>query len=157
MKKIIFLLLFIPSLVFSQTFIVDTSRGPQRVEIPEGYTATEAFREMAVLYLEERYDLEEALEIIDNLTSEVEEYIKLVDRLQEEVDTLQRENEEYQVLLEDEMKPDFVKYVGSAGLGLTETSYYGTASFGLQFLESWFATIDASVPLRLGFSIGRTF
>lgn len=158
MKRIILILLFIPSLLAAQTFTIETSRGDRTLTIPENMTIEEAYQEMASLYLEERYDLEEALDNIDNLTEEVEEYVVEVEDLQEEVDTLQEENEKLNELYEKEIRTDIVSPIASVGFGIEgDTSYYGSVSVGLQFFESWFITADVSYPVRLGIGIGRTF
>lgn len=157
MKKLLLLFLFLPSLLFSQEFTVETSRGEQRLVIPEDMTLEEAYVQMAGLYLEERYDLEEALGEIDNLTEEVSKYIVEVEDLQREVDLLQQENAELRRLYEEERKPIFIRPIASIGAGVEDTMNYVIGSFGIQLLEDWYATTDVQYPLRLGVSVGRTF
>lgn len=157
MKKFLLLFIFIPSLLLSQEFTVETSRGEQRLVIPEDMTLEEAYVQMAGLYLEERYDLEEALKEIDDLTEEVSDYIVEVEDLQKEVDILQEENAELRELYEKERRSQFLRPVASIGAGIDDSFHYVQGSFGIQLFESWFATTDIQYPFRLGISIGRTF
>lgn len=57
---------------------IQTSRGEVKVTIPEGMSAEDAFYEMAALYWEERYDLEDALAQIKKLNISIDEYVKAV-------------------------------------------------------------------------------
>lgn len=158
MKKFILIILFTPSLLLAQTFTIDTSRGEVTLVIPDGVTLEEAYQEMASLYLEERYDLEEAIEEIDSLTEEIERYILEVEELQKEIDALQEENSILVELYERELRTDAFSPMVSLGFGIEgDTSYYGSASVGLRFFESWFVTADFSYPVRLGVGIGRAF
>jgi hypothetical protein len=123
MKRLIFIftiLLFSFPLIAQESFIIETSEGEKEVVIPEDMTPTDAFLEMAKLYWEERYDLEEALKQIDELIPKIEEYQREVARLEEERDKLEEENEKlvkrYEEALVEAQKPElFIPYVGIDG------------------------------------------
>lgn len=157
MKKILLLIIFIPSILAAQEFVINTSRGDVTLAIPEDMTLEEAYKEMASLYLEERYDLGEALDTIDELAEEVREYVAEIDTLNDEIDNYQEEVERYTSLLEEANKPRLITPIASVGGGVTESFYYGQASFGVQFFENIFVTADMSYPFRLGASVGMTF
>lgn len=74
--NLILILILIPVNLFSQEYKIETSRGEQTVQIPEGFTVEEAFLEMASLYLEERFDHENLIKATEDLEILLNEYIE---------------------------------------------------------------------------------
>jgi len=158
MNKLPLIFIFISSVLFSQEFTIATSKGEVDLIIPEDMTLEEAYENMASLYLEERYDLEEALAEIDKLTSEAEEYIEEVNRLEEEVDILQNDNEELQDLYDRETRDEAISILFDIGFGIeSDLSYFLSTSFGVQLFDTWYGQIQVSYPIRIGLSLGREF
>lgn len=151
-------LLFLSSLAVSQEFLIETSRGIQRVVVPANMTIEDAYLTMAQLYLEERFDHEETLSSVESLTQSVEEYVAEVQKLNEEVDNLQSDNATLISMLEESNKTDNMSILGSISLGTQQDrSYYGQAAFGVLLFEQWTVQGEVSTPLRFGIRIGRIF
>lgn len=151
-------LLLLPFILHAQEFSIDTSRGPQTVTIPEGMSFEEAFLTMAGLYLEERFDLEEALEQVDALTEEIEGLLISIDNYIEMVDYYESEVERLLELYENALRTAFLQPYLSVGGGIDLLNRpYGELGLGISLFEMWFITADVRVPLQIGLTLGRTF
>lgn len=101
-KFISFLILFL--VLFSlpaQFYQIETSRGVQTVEIPEGYSAEDAFLEMAKLYLEERFDHEDLIKEAGLLTASVKRYTEKVENLTSKNHSLLGDYKQLELLHDD--------------------------------------------------------
>lgn len=163
MKKV-FLLLFllVSSLVYSdQTFFLETSKGVQKVVIPEGTSTIDAFKDMSLLYLEERFahekTIEKTIEETNKLIKEIDDFVILVEDyeskqtdLQEKYDNLIKEYESADNLF----SPLFLIGIKSNFIDSEKSLKF---SSGLLFKKSLIGTIDLYYPLGIGLSIGKVF
>jgi hypothetical protein len=150
-----FFLLFGGNL-FGETYTVETSQGERDVVLPEAMTPIEGFLQMAELYLEERYDLEEALtqvdqllEHVDRLVSEVTEYQTEVIQYREHVAELEERYREETALL-----PLSLSIGGWVDTQLPVLSPSVGASVFLDIYERARIWISGGFPYRLGIGIG---
>lgn len=159
MRKIFFILyLLISSILYSeQSFIINTSKGPQKVVIPEGMTAVDAFKEMAVLYLNERFDHEKTLEEVDKLVKEAKEYIAQVKDYKEKQEKLQKKYDDLVLAYDSENKLFAPLFLIGVQSDFIDSSKSLKLSSGLLFKDFLIGTIDISYPLGIGFSIGGIF
>jgi hypothetical protein len=150
-----FIFLLTVSNLFASSYEIETSRGPRIVEIPEGYTELEAFLEMSKLYLEERFDHEDLLNVVDDLKSN---YTK-VKQEKSDLDDLYKDaikdRDDLSDLLSKKSKPKFVSpSVGISGL----TNYTFSVDVGIVLLEKiQVSTILSGNPLAIGLRIGVIF
>lgn len=153
MKKLMFVIMILisSSLFAQQQFTIETSKGPKTVEIPENQTPTEAFLEMAELYLEERWDHEETLKREENAYDQIDRLNVVIDNLQEEITKLQDQLRKTEDLLDQALRPD--------PFALRTMITYGNNSvgggFGITLFESIGASLSAEYPL--GFRVGISY
>lgn len=147
-----FIFLLTTSNLFASSYKIETSRGPQTVEIPEGYTELEAFLEMSKLYLEERFDHEDLLSSVENLKTSYEQ----VKQEKSDLDNLYKDaikdRDELSDLLSKESRPKFI----SPSIGISGTTNYTfSMDAGIILLEKiQISTILSGDPLAIGLRIG---
>ena len=82
-KKLILIFIVLILLIFSvygqenKTYEIETSKGIKVLEVPENMTLEDAYIEMAKLYIETDYLLNESLDELDNIKYEYENYVQL--------------------------------------------------------------------------------
>lgn len=159
MSKLFLLLIFVSNLLFAKDFLIETSQGPERISIPTDMGVEEAFLEMAELYLEERYDLEESLDMIDVLTLEIKEYMFLVATYEKESIKLQNEFEELIASFEVENRVNVLSPILFFGTGIEPLSLkqYFSTRMGIVLFEQFYGLTEISYPLRFGISLGFTW
>ncbi len=144
--------------LFATSYVVDTSKGPQVVEIPSGYTTLEAYLEMSKLYLEERYDLEELQLTVTPLLDSIEQYKKDVKGLEDSNEILIQDYKDLEILYKDKSKVRVFQPTISLGVqqgGIGEIHFH--VSFGGILFEKIMLQTMISYPFALGISIGVQF
>jgi hypothetical protein len=159
-KKLFFLLLLILIIfpIYSeQVFFVDTSRGQQRVFIPDGMSEVDAFLEMCELYLEERFAHEETIIALKELNKDSENYTSQVESYKKEVKEVTNKYDDLVKAYENQNKffsPVFL--VGVSSNILTSEKMI-QSSFGLSIKQSFIILLNLNYPFSIGFSIGGIF
>lgn len=160
-KIFLFIVLFLISfLSFTQSFEIETSKGIVKLVVPENLSIEEAYQQIAQMYLEERYDLQESLDIIDSLNKEIDEYIEKVSDYIEKVDNLNLEKDELIKLLEEKNKPKFISPFLLIGGGVEDINPYSLfvdIQAGIILFERWTLTTILEFPFRIGIGGGIIF
>lgn len=160
MKKIIILIfLFISVLGFTQTYEIETSQGVRTITVPEGYTLEQTLIEIAGLYFEERYDLEELLQDHSELITEVEQYQEMVDIYREEIHELMEKYSELTELYEKKQRMANFLFLPTAGIDYSNDSgVQGKFGIGLLLFQRAWIQLEIGVPYSIGFTFGyKTF
>lgn len=161
MKKflIVIVLVLVGVGLFANSYTIETSRGTQILELPEGYSFEEAFVEMAKLYLEERFDHEDILVVVNDLNLKVEYYMKRVDELNTKNNSLSERYANLNDLYKRKAEKDLFKPSMSLGYVLNMTNMSSTylLSFGGTVYNRISLHTILSYPLGLGISIGVQF
>lgn len=154
-KKIICLLLMIVSLfsLSAKSYEIETSRGIQKVSIPKGYTIEDSFLEMSKLYLEERFDHEDLLEVSENLTLNINKYKKEIENLNFLYEKSIKENEQLKDLYKEKSKVKIV--VPSFGISAISSKVFSFDA-GIILFERFQITTVLSYPLAFGLRFGFT-
>ena len=151
MKKILIfaiLLLFSAALFADTVYEIETSKGIQKVVVPEGYTELEVLLEVSKAYYELSYDFDELTEKAETLTKDVETYIQENQKLRTEYQQL---DSDYQAIVEKltkTSKPTIFKGLVGAGVGYYQTNIYPVLNLGAELFERF------SLVTSLGFLNG---
>lgn len=147
MFRFIWVFLFLPVVIWSQSFIIETSRGPREVVIPEDYTVEEAFLEMAELYLEERWSHEDTISDHKRLIDAVKLYRQMVEEYEHEIS-----------VLEDMTRRPTVSPLLSGTVGLTvDGGYTVGVGGGAMFFDRITTQIFVEAPFVIRLGIGYRF
>jgi len=158
MKKFMFvaLLLLLLQSAFSQTYIIETSYGEEELVVPEGMTMEEAYKAMASLYLEERYNLENTLDELDKVRASYKEYIESVKGYGTAVDNYEQTVEDLEKIIELTSEKNFYPF-WMAGLSFDlQGSYTLSGGVGMK-LKNWMVFGEIRTPLSVGLMVGRRF
>ena len=158
-KLLVFSLVFSLALGCLGAYTVPTSRGDIELVVPTGYTLEEAYVEMARLYLEERWDHEELLAKADELTVQVDDYVRENESLRVQYNALLNDYARLAELLEEKNK--LVPIQGILGIGATLSEKFSVMSptirIGAFIYEKILIETQLSYPFSLGFSAGFIF
>jgi hypothetical protein len=141
--------------LFAKELEIETSKGIIEIELPEDQSVEESFKEMAVLYLEERWDHEDLLKETELLLQEIKDYQSSVKQVQDLYEETLISYEELKKLYEKETRPDFLSPVLAFSLTIPfEYTFTGSVSFGILLMEKFQVNTIISYPLGLGLSLG---
>lgn len=156
MKKLLayFLVFSVSTTILAEEVHIDhpVTEEPVRLVVPEDYDALRsAYLQMARLYLGERHDLEEALDII-------EENDGVIAELEDQVDSLMESNQELENELGSEIRPDPLKLQPMAGVGYDFIESKRKYSAGLQasIFDTFIVGLQYSTPITVSLLIGMT-
>lgn len=150
MKKFIItlLLLLCGTMLFAETYILNTSQGKKELYIPDNpKELREAYIEMSSLYVEERFSHEESLEQINSLLKLHDDYKEFYMDLETTTRDLIRE------LMKDDT--DFLRFyvAGHYRYNLLNPFFNIGIGIKVQFFESLIIGIFYEVPTSVGVSI----
>lgn len=153
--------MFISLPLFSQEFVIETSRGNQRLVIPEGASLEEAYKVLAVLYLEERWDHEDTILELEKLLSKSNDLLRDIERYKNKNEIVHQEKDILINMLELNSKKLLLRPFFSLGIGRffenEFVKYYGSVSAGGFWLDKITTSIEMRYPLQVGLSIGIIF
>jgi hypothetical protein len=144
------------TVAYSDSVQIEHPREDRAVtlEIPETYEELrEAYIEVSKLYLGERADLEDALEINSELRQRITELEAQIADLFLLQHDLVSNNEELQ-----DRQTTTIQQVVSVGSRVNfDGSYGGSVGFGMMFQESVIGTLHVGFPLSLGIEVSYTW
>lgn len=158
-KIIILLIVFSFSNLYAKDYYVDTSRGPQKVVIPEGVSEIDAFLTVSRLYLEERWDHEDLINDTDNLLKEIEEYKKSNDSLELLYKEAIEKGKEISDLYKEKSRTKLVspELVLGSSYVFKEGTILMNLMIGAEFFEKFKVYTNIGFPFSVGLSIGVSF
>lgn len=159
MKKLLvgLLIIFMTSLSLpAWETTIETSRGEQRLTLPEGMTFEEAYVQMAKMYLEERFDHEDLIISAQTLVKQVESFrhenLKLYDLYKEQ----QEQYKNLDSLYQEALRKRFI--IPSMHLGalydIEEQQVQVQGMFGVIVLERFSVHTLLQFPFAVGMSVG---
>ncbi len=143
--------------LFASSYVVETSRGPQVVEIPSGYTEVEAFLEMSKLYLEERFDLEDIQADVEVLLDSIEQYKRDVKKLDDDKNTLIADYKDLEKLYKKQNKLQIFQPSIMLGTQYSEDVMNAHVFIGGTLFEKVSVHAMLSYPLAIGIAVGVQF
>jgi hypothetical protein len=155
MKKFILTisLILLGTFAFAETYTLPTSQGDKELYIPDdSEELREAYIEMASLYLEERFDLEESLEHSKSLLGIHDDYKTYYEKLEDSTQDLIRE-------LSKPEDIDLFRIYWVGGYRYDFLSPWFNVSLGiqLQILESIIIGLSYEVPTSVRITISERF
>lgn len=139
----------------SADYSVNTSRGEMNIVVPEGYSIEDSFKEMAVLYLEEKWDHEELIKKSENLLSDIEKYKEDISDLEKLNGESINKRDELVDLYEEKAKTPFFTPKLGFGIGMdTDQELMIDTLVGVSILEKIDIYTKIGYPFSIGFQIG---
>ena len=146
-------MLFSTSLEAQDTYMLETSRGTIELVIPAEEDLRFGFIDMASLYIEERYDVDELLEENDRL-------IESNENLQGRLDETEKELDETLELLEkvrSENDPILQNNVSVGVAMYSDQSLSPQVGYGVVLLDTISVSLFARFPFAVGINVGITW
>ena len=137
--------------VFAAEYQISTSKGEQRIVIPEGVSELEAFLEMSRLYLEERFDHEDLLTSVDSLEKTIERYRKENVELLDLYRDANKEKEELSDLYKTKSRVKTI--LPSFGMAYSFSNQFDF-DFGVLLFEKFQVSTVISYPFEMGLRVG---
>lgn len=147
------LMLIFCNIAYSQEYTIETSKGPVLVVVPEGLTLAQAYQEMARLYLEERYDLEELQIRVDELLLQLEKSFQAEANYYLAMQKLINDYQKLRSLYEAREKRDNFQFILYGGVSFFEDTTIRLGIGVLLFKKMWIG-IDYEIPKEIGVTFG---
>lgn len=143
--------------LFAETvYTVETSRGEQKVVIPDGYTEKDVLLIIAQKYYELNYSFEDLTEKTNKLTADVEEYIEENKKLRDNYDTVIANYSTVVTKLESLSKTTFLKGLAGAGIKYVDKSFLAEIHLGAELFER-LSIITSVGVLNSALTVGLNF
>lgn len=159
MKKLFLVVLILLSclaLFAETTYVVETSRGEQKVIIPDGYTEKDVLLIIAQKYYELNYSFDDLTEKANKLAKDTEEYIEENKKLRENYDTLIANYSTVVTKLENLSKTTFLKGLAGAGIKYVDKAFLAEIHLGAELFER-LSIITSIGVLNSALTVGFNF